>query len=261
MLTGASQLHFKSNELGDGTRPSDRGQELLMPGCIASFTLTPDEQVQDALCLEDGIVQVAASAITQRIWNLDLEFQFQDWASVQLAYDEIAQTVTDITLPITKTKTIDANGEIDDPEITTANQYTVLAYLKERTPVFMLNTGGATPTLPNEFQVDGLGHKLTFLTSQAGKKVQYRIDKTYTSIESIGDASAYERFGTLTMSGIVGGTSFARGMQIIIPELNRIGSPELAISGDLVTLTLKYRLSTPFGERAPFRLYNLDTAA
>lgn len=254
MLTGAGQLVLTTTGLDNPD--SLRGENLLLPGCIASFSLTPEENSVDALCLEDGIVQVAASAITQRTWSMSLEFQYQDWATIQLAYDEIAQEIANITLPATKTAIVDTNGEIIDADITAANADEFLAYSSAPKPKF-LRVVTAAPANDDEVQYDDTNGKLVFTVAMAGKKVTYRINKNYSNIEAIGVASDYDRFGALQFSGIIGGTSFNRGMQIVVPQLNRISTPELTVNGDLVALTIEYRLATPFGERAPFKLYNL----
>lgn len=254
MLTGAGQLILTTTGLNNPE--SIRGENLLMPGCIASFSLTPEENNVDALCLEDNIVQVAASAITQRTWSMSLEFQYQDWATIQLAYDEIAQEIANVTLPSIKTALIDENGEVADPDINAANANDFLAYASAPKPKF-LKVVTVAPANDDEVQYDETANKLVFTASNVGRKVTYRVNKTYSNIEAIGVAQQYDKFGSLQFSGIIGGTSFNRGMQIIVPQLNRISTPELTVNGDLVALTIEYRLATPFGERAPFRLYNL----
>ena len=247
MLTGAGQLLLSTRNLGVD---SVRGENLLMPGCIASFSLTPEENSVDALCLEDNIVQVAASAVTRRTWTMSLEFQYQDWATIQLAYDEVAQKLASVNLPVAKTAVIDENGEILDADISPDDEQ-LMAYLSSNKPIFLRRDG----TGVEGFTV-GAG-KLVFALENVGKKVTYRVEKIYTDIEAIGVAGEYDRFGSIQFTGIIGGTSFNRGMQIVVPELNRSASPELTVNGDLAALTIQYRLATPFGARAPFSLYNL----
>ena len=248
-------MHFVTTGLDNPD--SLRGENLLLPGCIASFSLTPEENSVDALCLEDNIVQVAASAITQRTWTMSLEFQYQDWSTIQLAYDEIAQEIANVTLPSTKTAIVDVNGEVADADITAANSASFLAYASAPKPKF-LKVVTSAPANDDEVQYDDTNNKLVLTAANAGKKITYRINKSYTNIEAIGVASQYDRFGSLQFSGVIGGTSFQRGMQIVVPQLNRVTTPELTVNGDLVALTIEYRLATPFGERAPFKLYNLS---
>lgn len=255
MLTGAGSLHVVTKDLSDTLI----GQEIFMPTCIASFMLTPEEQSVDAKCLEDGKLQISASAIVSQFWKLTMEFQYQDWSSIQLVFDEFAQKVSGATLPIIKTAVINSAGEVVDPDITTITGPGIMVYLKDKPPVFMRKVTSA-PTTGDQVQVNTTTGKLIFTTGQAGKTIQYRIGKTYTEVSSIGHEAEYNKFGTLSMSGVIGGSSFQRGMQIIIPELVRAKSPEFKVNGELVSLNLEYRLVTPFGERAPFKLYNLDTA-
>lgn len=231
----------------------------MLPACIASFTLTPEEKVVDAKCLEDGIIQIAASAITERTWKMTLEMQYQDWTSLQLSFDEIAQELASVSLPTRKTAVIDTNGEIADADVTTGNADSFLAYLYQGAgskPVFLKVVTGA-PAAADEVQYDATNNQLVFQTGLAGRRVSYVINKTYANIEAIGVADEYDRFGSLQFTGIVAGTTFNRGMQIVVPNMTRIKSPELKINGDLASLNVEYRLATPAGARAPFKLYNL----
>lgn len=256
MLTGAGEIFFTTNNLDVS---SLRGENLMFPGCIASFSLTPDENAVDAECLEGGVIQIADTAITRRTWTMALEFQYVDWTTIQLAYDELAQTLTSVDLPKRKVAIIDENGEVADTDITTGNEAGFLAYLSSPgQKATFLKVVTSSPAV-DEVQYNATSSKLILNVANAGKKITYRVNRTYTNVEAIGVADTYDKFGSLAFSGIVGFSNNAAqvGMQLIVPQLNRVSSPEVTVNGDLVSLSLEYRLATPTGSRAPFQLYFL----
>lgn len=247
-------MHFTTTDLDPD---SLRGQNVYFKGCVASFSLTPDETIQDALCLEDGITQLKRSAVTQAVWTLSVTYQFINWQTLQIVYNELAQTVSNIVLPKVKTAVVDINGEVADSAIVAGNIDSVKASVVENgQPAFLIKSA-SPPANAGEFQATaGL---LIFDASLAGATVSYVYDATYSSIEAIGVADDYDKFGKLQFSGILGGTEFDEGIQLVCPELNRTTTPELNISEGLVELQVEYKLGLPAGERLPFKMYNLDT--
>jgi hypothetical protein len=171
MLTGAGSIILTTNNLD---AESLRGENILMPGCVASFSLTPDETAVDAECLEDGILQVVDTSINKRIWNMTLEFQFQDWSTIQLAYDEVAQSVASVDLPLVKKGIVDAAGEIVDADVVAGvGEDNFLAYMKQdgQKPVF-LKVVASAPAANDEIQY--ATGKLVLTAANAGKVVTYR---------------------------------------------------------------------------------------
>lgn len=255
MITGMGQLHFVTNDLSDGIR----GEELFFDLCVASFAFAPNETKQEARCLKNGRVQRSSSAITEQLWTLTLEFEEIGWDTMQLASDELASTVSNVSLPQVKNARIDTNGEVLDADITALSADSILVYLAGKPPVFM-NAVAVAPVAANEVQIDTANNKLVFDSSLVGRNVSYSINKAYSSIDSIGVADEFDRFGTISFRGVIAGTNFNEGAIIVIPELYRASTPELNISGDLTTLTMEYDASVPFGKRLPYEIYNLDTA-
>lgn len=254
MLYGAGSLFIQTGDLGPS---SLRGENLIHPLCIAGFELTFNDSLAEAKCLVDGRKQISAAAITESIASMKLTFEFVDWTILQLAFDEIAQSTSSIVLPVLKTATVSSANEIVDTALTSATG----VYVYKKTPqpgkYYKVITTG-TPTA-DQVKVDTTGTKLVFASSEAGAVVQYSVRKTYTTIESIGKESTYDKFGKLAFSGIISGTEFAAGMQIVVPQLSRVSTPALTITGELAKLEIDFRASVAPGFRSVFQLYNLDT--
>lgn len=254
MLYGAGQIFVRSLNL-DAT--SLRGENLIAPLCIASFELTPDDTLAEAKCLIDGKKQIAAAAITETTYTLKLTFEYADWAVIQLAFDELAGSTASAVLPVLKTATVNASNEIVDTALTSATGVYVYRSSPKPAKYYEIITTG-TPT-DAQVKVDTAATKLVFATGSAGATVQYVHNKTYTTIESIGVESTYDNFGTLSFSGVISGTEFSAGMQLICPQIYRVSSPSLTINGDLATIDIDFRVAVAPGERSPFKLYELST--
>lgn len=187
---------------------------------------------------------------------LELTFQSIGWQTMQFAYDEIAQEYTNIVLPVVKSATIPASGTITDTDITAANEDEVLVSSKN---TFFSAVDGA-PASVTEVQIDGTNNNLVFDTSLEGTVVCYRVPKTYATIDAIGVAGPYDKFGALQFSGILAGTRFPVGAQLVCPRIQRVKTPTLTISENLTELAITYRVVLAPGQRRAYQIYNLDTA-
>lgn len=263
MLFGAGNLVFVSKELA--TNGSIRGEELLYPPCLSSFELTGEANFLEAKCLIDGNITTVASKINEETYTMTVTTQFADWQAFQFAYDELAQTSTSVVIPTLKTGTVGAvvSGEIQDSDITAANAADILAYVSGQgawgDKRFLKVVQAPTVPGTDEVQVDGPNNKLVLDASLDGAPVQYFVNRTYSSIETLGLESTFDEWGKLEFWGLAYGTEFGQPMLIRVPDLGRISIPSLTINGDITELTVEFRANTDTnrGFRNPFVLYDL----
>lgn len=256
MLYGAGSLFVQSKELNVD---SLRGENLIHPLSIASFSLAFEDNNIEAKALIDGVRQNVAAAISESIATLTLTFEYMDWQTLGLAFDEVGSTSSNIKLPQLKSKkAILGTGvaEVADTEILSTHVVgeDILVYVASR------GSWGDRKYL-TAAEVTVSAGKIAIDDIYAGAVIQYSVPKTYTSIDTIGVESEYDKFGKLVFQGICSGTEFGRqGMGIIIPELSRISTPELTVNGDLAEMTVEFRASVPVGQRKPYQFYKFDTA-
>lgn len=133
-----------------------------------------------------------------------------------------------------------------------------MAYEASPNARFLVRVDNPAVPTGGEYRVDiGL---LTFPAGSAGTVVTYVVNKTYTSIETIGHESTFDEFGRLIFTGLVYSTEDSVPMQIVCPQLSRISTPSITINGDLTELTIEFRASVAPGDRSPFKLYRLQGA-
>lgn len=256
MLYGAGSLFVQSKELNVD---SLRGENLIHSLAIASFSLAFEDNNIEAKALIDGRRQIVAAAISESIATLTLTFEYMDWQTLGLAFDEIAGVSTGVTLPQLKSKTATLGSgvaEVADAEILAGHVVgeDILVYVASR------GSWGDRKYLTRADVTVSAG-KIAIDDIYAGAVIQYSVPKTYDSIETIGVESEYDQFGKLVFQGVVSGTEFGRsGMGILIPELSRVSTPELTVNGDLAEMTVEFRASVPVGQRKPYQFYKLDTA-
>lgn len=256
MLFGAGSLFLQSKELG---ADSLRGENLLHPLSIASFSLTFETSNIEAKALIDFKKQIVAAAIAEDIATLTLEFEYADWQTMQIAYDELKSDSSNITLPILKSKTATQGtsiAEVTDSDITGTEVVgsDIMVYVASKGP------WGDRRYL-TDAEVTLAAGKIELDETLVGAIIQYSVPKNYTSIETIGvsEQGGYDSLGKLYFQGTIAGTEFSKGLGIIVPEIYRISTPELTVNGELSTLSLEFRCGVPAGKRAPFELYNLET--
>lgn len=258
MLYGAGSLYLISKDIDTN---SLRGENLIHPLSVASFELTFDTQNTEAKALIAGKKQIVAAAITEDIGTLKLTFEYVDWQTVQLAYDELASTTTSLQFPKLKSAVVALDGaasSISDAAFTSTQVVgeDVFFYVASK------GTWGDRRYL-TEAEVTMASGKATLAADDefVGAVVQYTIPKTYTNIETIGVASAADGYGKLAFSGVVSGTEFGQlGMGIVVHELYRISTPQFAITGDMAEMTIEFRTGVPAGKRKAFELYKLNAA-
>lgn len=232
-----------------------RQENLLHPGCISAFSLEPDNQVAEAKCWQNGRIVNAASQITEETWSLSVTTEFLDWTNLQWSLDEIAQQSANIPLPLVKAVRIPVGApSITDPDITALNAPGIKVYFDTRSvdnpQRFYFNVVNVAPAAPNEVQVDPVAGTLTFDASLEGATVQYVVEKLYTSIETIGVEGQFDRFGTMSWTGVVSGTENPRGIGVYLPNITRISTPTFELQGDKVVLVNNFRVNAPTIGRA-----------
>lgn len=248
MLYGAGKLALLSNDLDANTL---RGQQLLLPACIASFEMNADTNLAEANCLVDGKKQITAARITQETWTLSLTFEKAGWSELAFAFDELSQTSSNINFPLIKVGIVTPAGTIIDADIAEADD--IRAYESSPTPTFLKRVDSAGTPVVGEFTaVDG---QLNLPVEKAGAVVSYTVIKRYTTIDTIGEETEYDSFGRLVFNGEVYTTEDSLPMQIVVHQLSRISTPSLSITGDLSELSIEFRAGVPAGKRRPFSLF------
>lgn len=256
MLYGTGSTVITTNDLDAS---SLRGEKALFPQCIASFEMSTDTTFGEAKCMKKGILLTTASAITAETFSLNLTYQFNDWINLQLLFGELASNESGVALPVAKAQEIPSGLVITDTDITVATAGTVC--VTDVTNGILLNVVTTGTPGVNEVDVDGATNELTFNASQAGATVEYVVDKTYTSIEAIGVADDVDFLTNLAFTGLIASTpDGVEGYQIVVPQLERITTPTITLSGDVAEISIEYRAIVPPGKRKPFELYRLSTA-
>lgn len=240
------------------------GQELLFPGNIAGFTLTPSVTQQKANALIAGKRQVVASQITAEEWKLSLTFEYVDWTTMQFVFDEIAKPADSIVWGEVRVVQVPlvTPFEITDPDITAVNAAAVSAYLSSKgsygKPKFLKNTLAVAPANTKEVSVVGTTGKLVFNSGLAGAYVTYQVPVTKT-VESIGVAPVFQRFGALQFAGVGYTTETSNPIGIVIPQITRVGAPTMTVNGDKAVFTVEFDATVPSGSRSVYNFFNFDT--
>lgn len=262
-LVGAGSLYFATNSLDIN---SIRGQNLILPGCIASFVLSFEDNKIEAKCLEGGKRELKAVAITETIATITFTFEIVNWNQLGFAYDEIPVTSTDVVIPELRRAVVDA-GSIVDADITAINEALtsdgIMAYRETESATvnanYLTKVVGA-PSAIDEFEVDTGATSLNFTAGNNGATIAYAVPLEYTSIASIGVASAFDRFGDFGFYGVVTSTESLQGWEIVIPKIQRVSTPEFTVNGDLAELELEAQPVLATGKRSVVEFYNFDQA-
>lgn len=245
MFYGAGSLFFATKELDAS---SIRGENLLLPACVAAFELSFEDNFIEAKCLEAGRRVTKASQITESIANLNLTFEVQGWSTTQLIYDEVAAASASYTLPELRIATTDGSGVINDTDITGTEVIgeDFLAYAVDG-EVFLTSADIA------------LGAGTITLAAYPNAVINYLVYVSKTA-ESIGVANQFDRFGRILFSGIAYSTETAPNdaTLILINQMSRIASPSLTINGDLAEISIDYRPEVAVGARQAVEFYLLD---
>lgn len=232
-----------------------------MPLCVAQFELSYENNLAEAKCLVDGIRQITAAAITEEIATLRLSFEKADWQTTQFAFDELATTSSNISVPIIKTATVPLVSpyQIVDTGISATTSPGIQVYRASSTATldrsFML-TQTAAPTTAEQVQIDVTNTALVFTAANAGATIQYSIAQPFTSIPTIGLATTADKFGTLEFIGKVYNSEFSSPPTIRCPRIYRTGTPSISIAGDVSTLDVEFRAGVPDGGRKAVQWFN-----
>ena len=211
-----------------------------------------------AKCYRDGILQTVASKINSEDFSVTLTYEFLDWPTLQLLYGELAQS-GGAAVPTAKTEDL-VGTTIVDSEIIAANEASVLVY--NATEEVFMTLAAASPGA-NEYSVDGATNTITFNAAQTGQTINYKFDKIYSSIESIGSGlvgDQYDELSNLSLTAVLSSTVYPSGIVLVAEQLERTNTPTLAIEGDRATVSITYRLIAGKGRRKPFRMFKLEGA-
>jgi len=263
MLSGVGQLFAETQDLD---ADSILGQNVFFPGQFVDFNYEGQAEVKKAKAWVAGKRKVVASATGAEEYELTLSFEYLDWMHMGFAYDEIPQQSSNVTLPILKKGRVPTSApyKITDADITPATASSVKAYVSERgswgeagfRKVVALSPPGA-----GEFFVDtaSSAHDVIFHSSDAGAPVQYIVNKSYATIESIGHEVVADSFGTLSFIGDGYGPEFPKRVRLYLPNITRISIPKLN-TDNVPKFEIKFTANVPASDRSPHKIYNLATA-
>jgi len=248
MLSGVGRLAVITRDLGESTFT---GGNIMLPGKFIDFNYQGNSTTKEASAWVDGKVKVVSSAVGNESYTLTLAFEYLDWSHLGFALDEMPQESASVVVPILKSGTANGSGVVTDADLTSGAN--VKAYVSVR------GTWGEARFLKaTEFTV-GAG-TLTTSATFAGAVLEYLIEKTYSSIESIGHATEATSYGKLSFVGRGYGPEFPQGILISIPDITRSSIPSIA-SQDVPRFEINFSANVPPGSRTPHRFYNLATAA
>jgi len=251
MLYGAGQLVLISKGLSSEViGGSPFGVNFALPGLIASFELTFNDQLAEAKALVGGKRQIVAAAITESIATLSLTFEYMDWNTLQMAFDEVSAKTSSVKLPITSTVKLDNSGNYSGaiPGVTGTLGVDYFVYRATR-----------TGTVDRSYSPNITVTANSIAGGEPYEVIQVIGYQTVTDVASIGDTTEFASFGKLIFSGILAGTEVnSNGIQIVVPELSRVSTPQLSVTGDKQTMKVDFRASVPTGGRKAFQLYNLS---
>jgi hypothetical protein len=122
---------------------------------------------------------------------------------------------------------------------------------KGQKPVARIATGSPAA---GEFTVTTGTGTLTFNAAQAGMPFAYRIAKTYTNVESIGQEAIFEALAAFSFSGIA---HTDEGLvKLVIDKMIKTSVASITLS-DVTKLELEFDLVVEGTNRLPFKTYAL----
>lgn len=246
ILYGVGDLELTTTNLSEN---------FLLPIPAIEFELAGESEKKTARRYEKGEIVIAGSRRTAATYTVTFGIEAINWLQMQVAYGELAQTNASVALPEIKYAVVPKSApyEIADADITSAD---VLCTDLSLQP---LTKAAASPPAAGEFFPDTVGNKLEFNAAQAGAGVAYKLNKTYTNIESIFAGSSADILDSFSFSGIAYGDELGGGAKIVIPSISPANIPSLSAQ-DVSKFELTYDLQTPLGKRKPFELYKLPTS-
>jgi hypothetical protein len=259
MLSGVGQLGIFTLDQASKAL----GQDVFFPGQFVDFRYDGESQKKEAKAWVSGVKKTVSSAVGEETYTLKLAFEYLDWAHLGFAYDEIAQVSQNVVLPIFKTATVPVSTayEIADNDITTTNGNSIKVYVPNRGAWGEAGFRKRTSNNPSakEFKVDTTAKKLIFHASDAGATIQYSINQTYASVESIGYEATADSFGKLSFIGKGYGPEFPSGIIIYLPSITRSSIVSMN-TDDVPKFEIEFSCNVPAGKRTPHQYFNLATA-
>ena len=235
---------------------------MVFPQCIASLTLTPETTSANAKCYQNGQLSSVAERITQNDWLLELNYEFIDFATMQYALFGQTSQSGPALVPTQIVTAGTATIVEDDVNSTIGNEASLKLY--NSTEGVPMTLAAASPPGVNEFFVTTTATEATIElnAAQVGQTITYVYDKSYTSIESIGESGQFDEINDFSLSAIV--SSSVEGVDafvLVAPRIARTNYPSLSFSGgEKATLSIQYRLLLQPGEKFPFKMYRLEDA-
>ena len=224
------------------------------------FSLEATSSKLQARKYVEGVSTIAASKIGEFLYTLKLGIEAASWTSMQFALGELAGTTASIGLPEVRYGTVPLTTpyEIVDADLATATGAQVFitdsgTWGDEGSLTLSVAVGAAAD---GEFKVDTSLTKFTFNAAQAGAPIAYRIIKTYTSLESIGQEQVATLLNSMSFSGIA--YSDKEYYKVVIPQMQRVSVPSLTLS-DVTKLEVEFDLQTPPGKRKPFQIFKMPS--
>ncbi len=257
MLSGVGQLAVITKNLN----ATAFGQNIFFPGLFVDFQYNLETTSKEAKAWIEGRKKTVASAIGEETYTLTLSYEYLDWSHLGFAYDEIPQSSSNVPLPIIKTGTVPSSApyEVADAEISVTNGSSIKIHISERggwgEAGYRKKAATLTPA-SGEFAVDTTAKKLIFHSSDAGAPFQYVIEKTYTSLPSIGYEATANSYGALSFIGKGYGPQFANGVYIYLPTITRQKAPSLQ-TNDVPVFEMEFGCAVPAGKRVPHQFFLL----
>ncbi len=243
------------------------GNPAALELCYAQLANTAQPQETRARCRNrtTGVLETKSKGLQELVHSLQITWEAATWADLQFAHNEIAQ---DSSTAVNDPNVADVPATtftIVDPEITTANEASVRAYLPQREsgglPQLMKKVAVA-PAARDEYQVDGASNSIIFHSTAEGAEAVYFYDKSYTAIQTIGLETNFERFGDFqAWFTSYGDGDIPEGITLWFPRLTfNAGPPVVDRNNSPATYQKTFESPSVSGRDIPYVMYNRDFA-
>jgi hypothetical protein len=188
-----------------------------------------------------GILQIVDSFAQLETFSCTLKTASFDKVEIQRMMDQFTNTAASIALPEAAQYTISATPFTIAVAGLTVDQ-PVAAMIESDTAPVMLTQTTTAPSTATQYQVTA--GNVVFHSSQAGKVVDIQYNKTFTSVEVLGNVD--NPVGQLMFFGKLIGTRFAIAPRIYIPKLIRRSG--VSLGGAENTTEYRALLDSRFGK-------------
>lgn len=231
-------------------------QERLLPVEPMEFSIDGTADKKKSTKFKDGKLVTAGSALGSEEYVMKIGIESVNWLALQFAFGELSGNTSSIALPELRYGVVPAASPYTfvDADITT-NQVLVTTIKpgasKGQKPVTRIASG---PPADNEFTVTTGTGTLTFNAAQAGMAFAYRIAKTFTNLQSIGQEAVFEALSAFSFSGIA---HTDEGLvKLVIDKMIKTSVASITLS-DVTKLELEFDLVVEGTNRLPFKTYAL----